>query len=128
MKILSPRVHGFIDYAIVALLVLAPTLFAFGGIAATICYVVAAFHLVMSLLTAYPLGVAKLIPFPVHGGIELAAGIALIVMPWIVGFSAVDNARNFFVIAGIATAAVWLTTNYSVARATIEEPVGTRRY
>ncbi len=41
MKFLNPRVHGYVDYVAVALLALAPTLFAFGGVAAAICYLAA---------------------------------------------------------------------------------------
>ncbi len=33
MKFINPRVHGYLDYALVALFALAPTLFGFGGIA-----------------------------------------------------------------------------------------------
>ena len=112
MKLLSPRIHGFIDYAVVALFLLAPTLFGFAGVAATLCYVLAAVHLVMSLLTAYPLGVVKLVPFPVHGALELAVAVGLVASPWLFGFSAVDAARNFYVAAGVAVSAVWLLTNY----------------
>lgn len=112
MRILSARAHGYIDYAVVALLLLAPSLFAFGGVAATICYVAAIAHLALSLLTRYPLGIAKVVPFPVHGAIELAVGIALVAMPWLFNFHFVENARNFFVIAGISVGVVWLLTNY----------------
>jgi hypothetical protein len=118
MKILSPRVHGYLDYMVVALLFLAPSLFGFTGIAATICYVLAPVQLVMSLLTAYPLGVAKMIPFPVHGGVELVTSIGLIAAPWLFGFSAFDAARNFFLVAGIGLGLVYLVTNYAAARTT----------
>ncbi|UQA57161.1 SPW repeat domain-containing protein [Polyangium aurulentum] len=124
MKILSPRVHGYLDYLVVALLFLAPTLFGFGGIAASICYVLAPIQLVMSLLTAYPLGVAKVIPFPVHGGIELVTSIGLLAAPWLFGFSALDNARNFFIVAAVGLGLVWATTNYVSARTTTTNRIG----
>ena len=115
MKFLDPRTHGYLDYAAVAVLALAPTLFGFGGVAATICYVVAAMQLGMSLLTAYPLGVAKVIPFSVHGAIELVVAMALVVAPWLLGFSSEDAARNFFVVAGLGLFSVYLVTNYKAA-------------
>ncbi len=118
MKILSPRVHGYLDYLVVALLFLAPSLFGFTGIAATICYVLAPVQLVMSLLTAYPLGVAKMIPFPVHGGVEIVTSVGLLAAPWLFGFSAFDAARNFFIIAGVGLGLVWAMTNYVAARTT----------
>lgn len=125
MKLLSPRIHGYIDYLFVPVLLLAPSVLGFGGIAAGLCYGLALFHLLMSLLTAYPLGVAKIIPFtPVHAGIEVVAAIGLIIAPWLFGFSADRPARWFFLLAGAALGIVWVITDYQ--RATIEErrPIG----
>ena len=116
MKFLDPRVHGYLDYAAVLLLALAPWLFGFGGTPAVLCYVLAASQLGMSLLTAYPLGIAKVIPFTVHGGVELAVAIFLVVAPWLFGFDGVDAARNFFIAAGIGLGFVYLTTNYRAAQ------------
>lgn len=112
MKLLSPRVHGFLDYLVVVFLLLAPSLFGFRGIAATLCYVLAPIQLVMSLLTDYPLGIAKVIPFPVHGAVELIVALGLIVMPWIFGFSIFAMQRNFFIASGVGLGLVWLVTNY----------------
>ncbi|EYF00929.1 SPW repeat domain-containing protein [Chondromyces apiculatus] len=115
MNILNSRIHGYIDYAIVALLVLAPSLFGFAGLPATICYILAVVQLGMSLLTAYPLGVVKAIPFPIHGGIELGAGLFLIASPWLFNFAHIASAQIFFIIAGVAVALVWMVTNYRTA-------------
>src|SRR4051812_40548049 len=101
MKILAPRPHGVVDYLAVVLLALAPSLFGFGGVAATVCYVLAVVQLLMSLVTAYPLGVVKLLPFTIHGGIELITAGFLLLAPWLFGFSAFDAARNFFIVAGV---------------------------
>ncbi|WNG32226.1 hypothetical protein F0U61_00350 [Archangium violaceum] len=114
---LSPRVHGFIDYAGILLLFLAPTLFGFSGTPATILYVVAVLYLAMVLLTAYPLGVAKVIPFPVHGLIEAALSLLFIVAPFLLRFSDVAAARNFYIVGGIALGGVFLLTNYQAAEA-----------
>jgi hypothetical protein len=124
---LSPRIHGYIDYAAVILLALAPTLFGFSGLPAALCYVLAVFQLGMSLLTAYPLGVARIIPFTVHGSIEAAASVLLVVAPFLFGFSEIVRARNFFIIGGIALFAVWLTTNYKAAGRPVHGGLGMRR-
>jgi hypothetical protein len=121
-RVLNPRIHGYIDYVIVAVLALAPSVLGFGGIAAALCYILAVAQFGMSLLTAYPLGAAKVIPFPIHGGIELAAGIVALVSPWLFRFSNVPVARNFFLVAGISVVVVWGLTNYKAA----ELPTGTR--
>ena len=112
MNVLSPRVHGYVDYAVVALFALAPMLFGFGGLAATICYVLAVVHLGMTLLTAFPLGQVLVIPFPVHGALELAVAVALVLAPWLFGFQRVDEARWFYIAAGVAIGVVWLLTRY----------------
>lgn len=116
MKILSPRVHGYLDYLAVLYFLAAPSLFGFTGLPATVFYVVAAAYLVLTLLTAYPLGVVKAIPFPLHGGIELLTGIALIALPWILGFANTDEiARNLYVASGAALFVLWLVSDYRTA-------------
>lgn len=125
MKILSPFVHGIIDYAVAALLLLAPTLFGFTGTPEILSYALGVGHLAYSLVTRYPLSIAKLIPFRIHGMIESAAGVFLLVSPWLFGFA--DDqiaARNFFVGSAIAVGAVVLLTRY---RTTPDEEVGRRR-
>ncbi|HYE07824.1 MAG TPA: hypothetical protein VEL07_20070 [Planctomycetota bacterium] len=113
-KQLAPRPHGFIDYALVLFFVLAPSLFGYGDDdrAALTSYIVAAAHLGLSVLTAYPLGLVKLIPFPIHGRMELVIAFVLVALPWIVGFSENDAARNVFIASGVATLAVYLLTDY----------------
>ncbi len=113
--LLSPRVHGYVDYLAVGLLALAPTLFNFSGVAAGLCYALAVVQLGMSLLTAYPLGVAKLLPFTIHGTIEVVTSVFLVVAPFLFGFSDVDSARNFFIVGGIGLFLVWAVTNYKAA-------------
>ena len=113
--LLSPRVHGYGDYSIVALLALAPTLFNFSGVAAGLCYGLAVVQLGMSLLTAYPLGVAKLLPFTIHGTIEVITSVAMVAAPFLFGFSEVASARNFFIVSGIGLFLVWAVTNYKAA-------------
>jgi hypothetical protein len=113
MKVLSPRVHGMLDYATVALFALAPTLFDFSGPYATACYVLAGGYLLITLLTDFPMGVARVIPFPMHGGLELVSGLALLAVPFLFGFHD-DNheARNFFMGMGILFLGSWLLTDW----------------
>jgi len=112
MKLLAPRPHGYIDYLAVVALALAPSLFGFGGVPATLCYVLAVVQLAMSLLTAYPLGILKVIPFPVHGGVELVTAIFLCCAPWLFRFHDANAPRNFFVVSAIGLLLVYLVTNY----------------
>lgn len=124
MKFLSPRVHGYLDYLVVALFLVAPTIFGFTGVAAALCYIIAIFQGLMSLLTAYPLGVAKVIPFTVHGAIEAVAAVFLFVSPWLFNFSYITVERNYYIATGVALAVVWLFTDYRAAQTTITGRTG----
>lgn len=113
MKILSSTVHGYLDYIVVAAFVFAPTLFGFAGAAATISYVLAGVHLALTVLTAFPPGLIKLVPAVIHGWIELVVAICLIALPFVAGFT--GAARNFYLAAGALIFIVWLITSYKTA-------------
>ncbi|WP_437723441.1 SPW repeat protein [Sorangium sp. So ce861] len=113
MKLLSPRLHGYVDYAIVVLLALAPLALRFGPVPTAVSYVTALTHLVVTLLSDQPLGAARKIPFPVHGALESFLGVGLIASPWLFGFSAEGPARIFSVVAGLAIVLVALATRYT---------------
>ncbi len=107
--------HGYIDYVLVAVFALAPTVLGFRGTPELMSYVCAAALLIVSLLTAYPLGLLKVVPFAIHGSIEVVVVPALVAGPWLLGFDGVPIARNFFVIAAVLLAAVVVLTNYKPA-------------
>ncbi|MEJ7848715.1 MAG: hypothetical protein WKF92_11575 [Pyrinomonadaceae bacterium] len=116
MKILNPRVHGYLDYVLVVLFLLAPTLFGMSSGPSTISYALAAIHFTETILTAFPLGLVSLLPFTVHGAIEFLISFVLVAMPWIAGFASEIGSRNFFIGAGILIFVVWLTTDYKAAK------------
>ncbi len=84
-----PRVHGIIDYIVGALLILAPFIlgFADGTAAQWVPIILGAGALLYSLLTDYELGVARVIPMPVHLGLDNASGLLLAASPWLFGFA-----------------------------------------
>ena len=112
MKILNPKIHGYLDYGVVILFLAAPTLLGLTGIPATIAYTLAVVHLLVTVITAFPLGIVQLLSLPLHGAIELVVSFALIALPWIFGFASDLAARNFFIAAGVLIFAVWLVTDY----------------
>lgn len=112
MKPISPTIHGVLDYLMVPVFFLAPRLFGFDGLPATISMVLAGVHLILTALTAMPLGLIKVIPFKVHGAIEVVVGLALIALPWILGFAQVNSARNFFLAVGIVILIVAMLTDW----------------
>ena len=86
---IPPRIHGIIDYLVAVLLLAAPYLFGFsdGGPAQMVPTVLAVAIVVMSLLTRYQLSLAKVIPYPIHLGLDLLIGLVLAVSPWLFGFA-----------------------------------------
>jgi hypothetical protein len=112
MKILTPKVHGVLDYVVVAVFLIAPHLFGFSGGAALLSYAVAAVHLALTVATDFPLGAFRLIPLTIHGWIELAVAPTLAAVPFILGFGPGTPARYFFVAAGGVVFATWLVTDY----------------
>ena len=115
MKILNPYVHGILDFVVVIAFALAPTVLGFAGTPRTLCYVLAALHAAMTLLTAFPLGAIKIIPFPTHGVIELVAAVFIILAPFLLGFTDGLDAKYFYVGAGITILVVVLLTDYRAA-------------
>jgi hypothetical protein len=119
MRVLRPTIHGILDYAVVVAFALAPTLLGLSGLPATISYLLAVVHMLLTLVTAFPLGVVKLVPLPLHGAIELVVSIVLVALPWILRFSQVTIARDFYVGAGALIFVVWWITDYA---ATAQKP------
>ena len=112
MKVISPRLHGYLDFLTVILFLLAPALLDLGQVPAMLAYSLAAVHLVVTLTSDFPFGVIKIIPFPVHGWIERIVGPSLIAVPFILGFANEETARNFYIAAGLVIIAVGVLTDY----------------
>jgi hypothetical protein len=69
--------------------------------------------LVVSMLTKYPLGVVKVLPFTVHSAGDYLAAALLVLSPFALGFNSSDSGLTaFYIAAGIAVLAVSLITNY----------------
>jgi hypothetical protein len=82
----DPTLHGVLDYSTGALLqVLPKALDIDGDTSGRIMRASGAAHAGYSLFTKYPLGAVKLIPFPVHLGIDAAGAVALGAAPFITG-------------------------------------------
>jgi hypothetical protein len=75
-------------------------------------YSLAGIHFVLTLITNFELGVVKLLPFRLHGTIELIVSITLVGSPWILGFSENYIDRFYYVAFGAAVFIVWTLTDY----------------
>ena len=115
MRILDARIHGVLDIAMVVILLVGPLLFGLGGSPAAIAYSLAALHLLLTLLTRYPMGIWKTIPFVFHGIVELIVGIFLLVLPTMAGYGPGSPARRFYTIGGAVILIVWALSAYREA-------------
>lgn len=86
---ITTRTHGVIDYITGIALILAPYLYGFanGEIEQWLPQVLGTLTIVMSLITQYELSVAKIIPLPVHLGVDILSGILLAASPWLFDFA-----------------------------------------
>ena len=89
MRIIPTRVHGMIDYGFGVLLIIAPFLlgFATGGAEQWVPTILGIAIIGMSLMTDYELSLARVIPMPMHLGIDVLGGVLLAASPWLFGFS-----------------------------------------
>ena len=94
MRILNARIHGVIDLVVVVVFLLAPMLVGLGGRPAAISYTLAVVYLVMVLMTRFPMGLWKTIPFFAHGIVELVIGVFLLILPSFDGYSPGSPARR----------------------------------
>ena len=112
LRSIGALAHGIIDYLMVIILVIGPGVAGFSGKQAIFCYLLAAVHFIMTVLTRFPLGAVKIIGFPLHGAIEALVAILLIVLPWMANFFRGVHSRNFFIAIGLLIGLIALLTNY----------------
>lgn len=116
MRVIGAFAHGVIDYAMVIMLAVGPSVAGFRGRQALFCYGLALVHFLLTIITRFPLGVSKSLPFPIHGAIELVVAILLIILPWLANFSAGVHSRDFFIAIGVLIFVIWLLTDYRSRR------------
>jgi hypothetical protein len=116
--------HQVIEPVAALLLIAAPWIFGFSDndTATTLSVIVGVVVLVTGMSTRWRMSLVKLIPLRTHFMMDLGVGIALIVLPFIAGFSDHGGATRFFVIAGALELGTALMTRWDQ-----REEVGTQR-
>jgi hypothetical protein len=104
--------HGFLDYALVILLLAAPSKVGFAGVQAKWAYIFGGVLLVMAILTRYPLGIIKVIGLGIHGFVEILLALCLIAAPWYGNFARGVLSRNFYVMIGVLMLVLWFFTDF----------------
>lgn len=115
-KKISPRVHSALDYAVAGSFLLMGALFwkrnRRAAIGSLLCGGATA---AVSLLTDYPGGVRKVIPYAMHGQIDGGLIAMTAAMPRLVKIEN-DRAAKFFSRQAIAKTAIVAMTNFDHAR------------
>src|SRR3954465_15724334 len=126
VKLLAAWFPAIADYAVAALLIFVPLIAGGSDKAVATGIVVGVVVAVVSMLTRYPLGVVKVLPFPVHSAGDYLAAALLVIAPFALSFNDSDTGLSaFYIASGIAVLAVSLITNYqnSPKRAPPQRPV-----
>ena len=111
-KPITPFAHGVLDYATVAAVAAAPSVFRLRGRAAATCYTLAGGYAVLSMFTDYPLGVRRSVPFKAHGVAEAALGALLPAAPFALDFASQRAARNLCFGLALVTGVVSALTDW----------------
>ena len=116
--------HQVIEPVAALLLIAAPWIFGFSDndTATTLSVIVGVVVLVTGMSTRWRMSLVKLIPLRTHFMMDLGVGIALIVLPFVAGFSDHGGATRFFVIVGVLERGTALMTRWDQ-----REEVGTQR-
>lgn len=123
-KVVDARTHGIIDYVHAAFfLSLAWAWRKKEPRAALASLLTGSYILGGALLTDYPLGAAKIIPFEVHGKLDAAFAGASFLVPQAFGFEG-TTASKVFKGNGVAESAVVAMTDWDSDRARAEEKKG----
>lgn len=107
MKPLTPTRHGLVDYAACALMLAAPRLLKFSPETQAVSTGLAVSYLGVTAFTDFPPAVRRVLPFPLHGKIELST------IPVLLGLAAwrhdADERLYFLGLAGMVAGAYALT-------------------
>ncbi|HUI47564.1 MAG TPA: hypothetical protein VL119_02635 [Acidimicrobiia bacterium] len=113
VRLLPAWLHAVADYAVGSVLIIIALAVGGSGKAVATGIVVGATVLVVSMLTKYPFGIAKVLPFTVHSAGDYLAVALLLVAPFALDFHGTDGGLTaVYLLAGIAVLAVSLITNY----------------
>lgn len=112
MKLISPYVHGWLDYLTMISLLIVPLTLKMNHRPEFLLIAFALFQFILAVITRYPLGATRQLPFPVHGVIDLVSGVGLVAAPWLLGFTRMTLERDFYLVLGAFYVLVWMLTDF----------------
>lgn len=123
MKLITPSLHGYLDYLTVILFLAAPRLLGFEGVPALLSWTLAGVHLALTLATDFPMGWRPWVPFWIHGWVERIVGPTLVLIAFLPVFSA-SPAFGFYLLMGSTIVVVGWLTDYSAGERQALRPSG----
>jgi hypothetical protein len=111
--IVPPLLHGILDYPLAAVLIVLPLVLDFDDSAAKwIAFGIGIAAAVLAVGTKWQTSIVKVIPPLLHGYADIGATVALIVLPFILGFSDHTTALVFYLVVGGAGLVATLATRF----------------
>jgi hypothetical protein len=122
MKLISPKLHGIIDYILIIFLYASPTFFAMQKDVATYVYLLATAQLILTIITDYSFGMFRMVPLNIHRLIELVISLGMIVAAFTL-FQYDERTKPYFAGLGIFWLIVVIFTDYSKRRDGVRAPI-----
>lgn len=106
-------IHGMLDYLVGVLLIAGPFLFGFSDDTATATSVAAGvLILVIAAASDVPTGLVRSIPRALHVVLDYVVAIAILVSPFLLGFTGDDTATPFLIGVGVLQLMQTLATRF----------------
>ena len=122
MKLISPKLHGIIDYILIIFLYTSPTFLAMQKDVATYVYLLATAQLILTVITDYSFGMFRMVPLKLHRFIELAISLGMMVAAFTL-FQYDERTKPYFAGLGIFWLIVIIFTDYSKKRDGVKAPI-----
>ena len=110
---ISVAIHGILDYLLAAVLIVVPLAVDFHDDAATVLMlVVGGAATLLAIGTNWSTGIIRVLPPVVHGVVDIAATIVLIIGPFVLGFTDDTVATVLYVAIGAGGLVATLLTRF----------------
>jgi hypothetical protein len=122
VKLVPAWLHGIGDYGAGIALILVALVVGGTDTAVLTGVVLGGVLLAVSIVTRYPLGAVKAVPFPVHSAGDYLGALLLILAPFVLDFTDSDGGLSvFYVVVGVVVLLLSLATDYQDPRITLRE-------
>ncbi|MDF2439831.1 MAG: hypothetical protein JWN98_815 [Abditibacteriota bacterium] len=125
MRWISTKMHGAVDYLMVAALLALPRKLGWSDNTTTLLTIVAAMALLYSLATRYELGVARVLPVKVHLALDFMSGLLLCSVPmWLVPNASSSEKAGLIILGVLEIGASLMTHTQSPQEQATHAPAG----